>query len=76
MHWNAASQAYEGTLVLKQGQYAYQYLLDGDRERQNEIEGNKRETRNRYEILVYYYSQTLRTDLLIGYYSFIYNLQH
>ncbi len=76
MHWNAATQSYEGTLVLKQGQYAYQYLLDGDRERQNDIEGNKRETRNRYEILVYYYSQTLRTDLLIGYYSFIYDLQH
>jgi len=69
MRYNTYTNSYEGSYVLKQGLYNYQYIL-GSTGRENEIEGNKRETNNLYEIFVYYRSQQLDTDLLIGYYNF------
>jgi len=68
MKYNKATSRYEGSYILKQGHYDYQYVLASDK-RENEIEGNKRESNNLYEILVYYRSQKLNADLLIGYYN-------
>lgn len=72
MRYNPSEKQYEGAYLLKQGLYDYQYAL-GTQQRENDIEGNKSETRNVYEILVYYHSQELNADLLIGYYSFVYS---
>jgi hypothetical protein len=73
MQYNSAVNGYQGTYVLKQGHYDYQYVL-ASAKRENEIEGNKREANNIYEILVYYRSQQLRADILIGYYNFEFSL--
>ena len=64
--YNNTSMAYEGSFLLKQGQYDYQYLIS-DAANSNTIEGNKTDTRNNYEIFFYYRSPTLMADLLIGY---------
>jgi hypothetical protein len=64
--YNKNTKAYEGTFLLKQGQYDYQYLLAG-KSNANTIEGSKSDTRNIYEIFFYYRSPTLMADLLIGY---------
>ncbi|MEN8251505.1 MAG: type IX secretion system plug protein domain-containing protein [Bacteroidota bacterium] len=72
LKYNPATNRYEGAYLLKQGIYDYQYVVDS-KKRENDIEGNKRETKNTYDILVYYFSQELNADLLIGYYTFIYN---
>lgn len=71
MHYNAALDVYERAYKLKQGRYDYQYLVEG--KVPYSIEGSKEETRNLYEIFVYYYSQKYMTDLLIGYQRFIFN---
>jgi Type 9 secretion system plug protein 1st domain len=71
MKYNSKANSYVGTYLLKQGLYDYQYIL-GAGKRENEIEGNKRETNNFYEILVYYRSQELAADLLIGYTAFVF----
>jgi hypothetical protein len=73
MQYNSAVNGYQGTYVLKQGHYEYQYVL-ASAKRENEIEGNKREANNIYEILVYYRSQQLRADILIGYANFEFSL--
>ena len=73
MKYNSATNSYQGSYVLKQGHYDYQYIL-ASAKRENEIEGNKRETNNIYEIFVYYRSQQLSADILIGYYNFEYSL--
>jgi len=71
MAYNPATKTYSGSYILKQGLYDYQYVLGAD-ENENMIEGDKRETNNIYEILVYYRSQKLAADLLIGYYTFVF----
>lgn len=73
MKYNSATNSYEGSYILKQGLYNYQYIVD-DQKLENSIEGDKRETNNIYDIFVYYRSQELRADLLIGYYSFVFGL--
>ena len=73
MNYNSATSSYEGSYILKQGLYNYQYSA-GDKKIENIIEGDKRETNNIYDIFVYYRSQELRADLLIGYYSFFFGL--
>jgi len=71
LKYNDATQSYEGTFLLKQGHYNYQYLTDG-KATTNGIEGDYVETKNTYEIFVYYQSPKLMADLLIGYEKFIY----
>jgi hypothetical protein len=73
MKYNSAANSYQGSYVLKQGVYEYQYVLSSSK-RENVIEGDKREANNIYEIFVYYRSQKLGADLLIGYYNFEYSL--
>ena len=52
MEYNAATRSYQGSYVLKQGYYEYQYVLSSTK-RENDIEGNKREANNIYEIFVW-----------------------
>ncbi len=73
MQYNKTTGVYEATYILKQGNYDYQYVLASPKTANN-IEGNKRETRNLYEIFVYYRSPKLQADILIGYYKFVYAL--
>lgn len=73
LRYNPVTERYEGAYLLKQGIYDYQYAIQSNK-RENNIEGNKRETKNTYEIMVYYHSQVLNADLLIGYYSFVYSI--
>jgi hypothetical protein len=75
MSYNNATNSYHGSYVLKQGHYDYQYIL-ASAKRPNTVEGNKREANNLYEIFVYYRSQQLNADVLIGYLSFEYGLNH
>lgn len=67
MRHNSNASAYEITLLLKQGWYNYQYLLESLKQDNNYFEGNHFQTENVYEILVYYRPFQPNTDLLIGY---------
>jgi len=60
---------YFGSIFLKEGEYDYQYLVESETADENEFEGNHFQTENEYEILLYYYSRELNTDLLIGYFQ-------
>lgn len=68
MKYNDARQRYEGQLLLKQGYYSYQYLMDTDNGRgtTNPVEGNYYQTENEYSILVYYRQSGARYDRLVG----------
>ncbi len=69
MVYNEPSHSYHATILLKQGYYSYQYLLqkkDGNIE-PLASEGNFHQTKNRYEILVYYRATNERADQLVGY---------
>ncbi|MEJ8755529.1 DUF5103 domain-containing protein [Pontibacter sp. H259] len=74
MKYNPESQAYNGRLLLKQGYYNYQYVLQ-----QNQTidysyyEGSHFETENTYDILIYYRPPGSRADLLIGYEEILFN---
>ena len=67
MEFDSRSQLYKGKLLLKQGWYDYQYVVEADTLNYNYIEGNHFETENNYEILVYYTPMSFRSDILIGY---------
>jgi len=60
--------AYEVTLLLKQGLYNYQYLVDSPTLPANYFEGSHFETENTYEVLVYNHAFQPNADLLIGYF--------
>ncbi|MDR0893804.1 MAG: DUF5103 domain-containing protein [Prevotellaceae bacterium] len=62
--YNNQTHAYEGTLLLKQGAYNYQYLSTTGGTLP--IEGNFFETENEYLILVYHRTFGERYDRLIG----------
>ncbi|MGQ1946247.1 type IX secretion system plug protein [Geofilum sp. OHC36d9] len=69
MTYNAQQNVYEKTLVLKQGYYNYQYLVQEDDNSKGElfpIENSFQETENDYLILIYYKSMNDRCDRLIG----------
>lgn len=70
--YNDSWGGYQGSYLMKQGEYDYQYIVLNASDR-NRLEGNKSEARNNYEILVYYRSMQLQADLLIGYLAFTYN---
>ena len=72
MTYDEAFGGYIGEYLLKQGAYDYQYAVINNSD-PNLLEGNKSETRNQYEILVYYWSTPLQADLLIGYLGFTFN---
>lgn len=69
MMYNAQNNAYEKTLLLKQGYYNYQYLV---RETGDEVgqvcpmENCFQQTENDYLILIYYKPSGARSDRIIG----------
>ncbi len=69
MNYDAERRSYKLVLPLKLGYYSYQYLM---KDYAGHIvtppfEGSFHETRNSYQALVYYRSNTDRTDRLVGY---------
>lgn len=70
MTYNEASQAYEATLLLKQGYYSYQYLtVKKQHPRLGEtgpVEGDFFQTENEYTVLIYYRAPSGRYDRLVG----------
>ena len=69
--YSAEQQQYTGKLLLKQGYYNYSFALEAPNQpgKINEVffEGSHFQTRNTYDVLVYYRPPGTRTDLLIGY---------
>jgi hypothetical protein len=68
MKYDPAAKAYSATVLLKQGFYNYQYVVDSKAVEPNHFEGNYFQAENVYEILVYYRPFKPNADLLIGYY--------
>ena len=69
MHYNPESQQYEHYLMLKQGNYNYQYLFVPEGETKGRTvltEGDFYQTENEYTIYVYYRPIGARFDRLIG----------
>ena len=62
-----ASEIYSCSLLLKQGLYDFNYYIPGNIENPTLLEGNHHETKNEYEIIVYYKDPMLNTDVIIGY---------
>jgi hypothetical protein len=69
MQYNAAEGVYQGHLMLKQGYYNYQYVLEepGGRLNIRYLEGSHFQTENHYEVIAYYRPPGARGDLVIGY---------
>jgi len=70
MHYNAVASTYEIKLKLKQGFYNYLYSVDGKNTDPSQMEGSHYQTRNEYDIIVYYRSFGAMTDQVVGYSSF------
>ncbi len=68
MTYDDEAGRYELTLPLKYGYYSYQYLCVDDKGRSliPTSEGSFYETRNRYNVLIYYRGNADRTDRLVG----------
>ena len=68
MRFNETTGLYETSVFMKQGYYAYTYLLEDENgvDKTNPFEGNYWETENNYTVLVYYKSFPDRTDQLIS----------
>lgn len=67
MTYDAARQEYTVSILLKQGWYDYQYLVESPETVPYLFEGSHFQTENEYEILVYYRPFKPSADLLIGY---------
>lgn len=68
MDYDAATQSYHTSILLKQGYYSYQYLVlkpNGETEHVS-TEGDYYQTANRYDALIYYRGTGDRTDRLVG----------
>lgn len=69
LHYNYNTEAYEATLLLKQGSYNYQYLavpVGGDKGVTGVVEGDFYQTINEYVVKVYYRHPGERYDRLLG----------
>ncbi|MBP8959602.1 MAG: DUF5103 domain-containing protein [Bacteroidales bacterium] len=69
MSYSYEKSHYEGTMLLKQGWYDYEYIFLKDGQKSappSFFEGNHYETENDYLILVYYRNPGERFDRLIG----------
>lgn len=67
MQYLENSGLYTCMLLLKEGLYDYCYMLPEDAVNPNRLEGNHVETRNEYEIIVYYKDPSVNSDLIMGY---------
>lgn len=67
MQYDSTGKEYRARILLKQGWYDYQYLIQAPNLPPYLIEGSHFETENFYEIFVYYRPFQPQADLLIGY---------
>jgi hypothetical protein len=67
MVYDPAQKVYKARFLLKQGYYDYTYWTESKSLPPYFLEGSHFQTKNDYEIFVYYRSFQLRADLLIGY---------
>jgi hypothetical protein len=70
MKYISGAGIYRGSLILKQGLYDFIYYLPDYEENPYLLEGNHFETRNEYEIIVYYRDPSMSSDIIIGYLRF------
>lgn len=70
MRYDPANELYRTTILLKQGYYDYQYLVDAVDTEPYILERSHFQTENDYEILVYYRKPGNVNDELIGYKKF------
>ncbi len=70
MKYNPSREAYQTSILLKQGYYDYHYLVDAIDTSAYVLERSHFQTENDYEILVYYRKQGNVNDELIGYKKF------
>lgn len=68
MKFNTEVGGYQNTVLLKQGWYNYQYLVEDSQLPPNYFEGSHFETENFYEVFFYYRPFQPNADLLIGYF--------
>jgi hypothetical protein len=76
LRYDATKQAYTGQMLLKQGYYNYDYVLQPGNATAPDLsyfEGSHFETDNVYDILVYHRPPGSRADLLIGYEELYFN---
>lgn len=66
MKYDASRKGYVQEIMIKEGEYDYTYVVNG--ENPNLFEGDHFQTENVYDILVYYYSFERKADLLLGYF--------
>ena len=69
MDYNPTHRAYTKRLLLKQGYYAYQLLVAGGQRVMSAtapLEGDHRETPNRYTIFIYQHSPSDRAERLLA----------
>jgi hypothetical protein len=67
MRYDTITNEYAARILLKQGWYDYQYIVQSPNVPAYILEGSHFETENLYEILVYYRPFQPQADLLIGY---------
>jgi hypothetical protein len=67
MEYDSARGEYRSRILLKQGWYDYQYVLQSTTHPPYYLEGSHFQTENMYEVLVYYRPFQPQADLLIGY---------
>jgi hypothetical protein len=67
MRYDSLNKSYRARILLKQGWYDYQYLIQSPTLPPYFFEGSHYETENFYEIFVYYRPFQPKADLLIGY---------
>jgi hypothetical protein len=67
MQYDSVGKEYRARILLKQGWYDYQYLVQSSTVPAYYLEGSHYETENFYEILVYYRPFQPKADLLLGY---------
>lgn len=67
MRYLENSGLYTCSLLLKEGMYDYCYMVPDNSDNVNILEGNHFETRNEYEIIVYYRDPSINSDMILGY---------
>lgn len=67
MRYDSLQKSYTSKILLKQGWYDYQYVVNSKELPYYYFEGSHFETENYYEIFVYHRPYQPRADLLIGY---------
>ena len=70
MTYNEEKKQYEGSLLLKQGFYNYLYLTKGGSSPFYQVEESHFQTKNEYELIIYYREPGTVYDRVVGYRQF------